>query len=167
MKPNILFFAFSFALLLFSCTSNNQSASQKIIDELKLHGEPTGAYCKELKESGTFDKCIDDLIAGDEVLIKNATLLRKCASASGIVVTFAMSKALINNPEAVLSMIPEHFTVDEICTTPFIEPDDMSIVVDHINNSIKALEGVSDQNALVKECLNEYRALQKRFAPKK
>jgi hypothetical protein len=49
---------------------------------------------------------------------------------------------LTKNPEAVLRLVPKYFSLEEICTIPFMEaPKDVEEI--HIRQAIKSLEAMS------------------------
>lgn len=150
---------FFFFFLLIACTAKNNQ-SQEIIERLKAGGDK--AY-KEMSDSGEFDQYLTQIENGDAFSIANAHLFKQYVDASNSLgLRFVMSRAIVNNPKAVLEVVPEHFSIDNVCDIPYIEPE-QEVINNHINGAIKALEGLSNQDAEVIKCLEIYNDLKKRF----
>ncbi len=69
-----------------------------------------------------------------------------------------MSRSLTKNPEAVFSVVPEHFSLQDICTIPYIEAP-INIELEHIDKSIQALENIlkDKTDSKVYECMFFYK----------
>ena len=146
-------------LFLIACTAKNNQ-SQEVIEQIKTQGEKV---CREIVESGQFDTCLDQIENGDAFLIQHADLLYQCADgANATGLKFSMCRAMLTNPKAVLTMVPEFMSIDEVCDIPYIEPE-QEVINNHINGAIEALEGLEDKDAEVKECIKQYTALKARF----
>ena len=146
-------FSFIFILLLLSTCVTISSPSNNIIDKLKIEGKP---YFEQLVESQEYDGLLDKIESGDDFLIREAAVLSQWADASiGLSLRFTLSRAIIKNPDAVMSLVPETFSVDELCTIPYIE-EPKTVELNHIEMSIAALENSSTSTIAHSECLNNY-----------
>lgn len=153
MKQKIFFFV----LLLMGCTDSSDH-SEEIVARLKSDGK---SYYDELIANRKYDYLLDRIEAGDDLLIRNAYLLISWVDAStSTSLRYSLSRALIKNPDAVMNLVPEYFSVTDICTIPYIEaPMDMELK--HVNASIGALERISDKkfSSSYLECLGIYKKL--------
>ena len=146
-------FSFIFLLLLLSSCVTIHSPSNKIIARLKIEGKP---YFEQLVESQEYDSLLEKIESGDDFLIHEAIVLSQWVDASiGLSLRFALSRAIIKNPDAVMSLVPETFSVDELCTIPYIE-ESKTVELNHIEMSIAALENSSPSTIAHSECLKNY-----------
>lgn len=139
------------------CT-NGIDHSGEIVARLKADGK---GYYDELIADRKYDYLLDRIEAGDDLLIRSAYLLTPWVDAStSTSLRYSLSRALIKNPDAVMSLVPEYFSVTDICTIPYIEAP-IDVEMKHVNESIRALEGISNKEISSShlECLDIYRKL--------
>jgi len=146
-------------VLLSACVSSHNS-SKDIIQRLEVEGKP---YFEQLVESKEYDNLLDKIEGGDDFLIREAAVLSQWVDASvGLSLRFALSRAIIKNPDAVMSLVPETFSVDELCTIPYIE-ESKAVELNHIEMSIAALEISSASTTAHYECLKNYKMIMQKI----
>lgn len=156
MKLIIFFFSLSVVI---SCVSSINN-SEQIVAKLKMEGEDYYNYLIENKE---YEKVLDKIERGDDVLIRNSYLFKPWIDASSsLSLTYALSRSLTKNAEAVFSVIPEHFTLQDICTIPYIEAP-INVELEHIEKSIQALDKILKykSDSRVSECMSFYKEVKK------
>ncbi len=152
--------AYLFLLVLLIVSCDTSTPSQEVINRIQKEGD---TYCKEIRENDAVHEYIDRIIADDLVMIKNAHILRQCTDASAsLSIRFLLSRALIDHPKEVLSHVPQHFPLKEICDIPYIEPE-QEVINTHVLEAIKTLEALPEKDATCAACLEEYMKLKERF----
>jgi len=125
-----------------------------MVARLKADGK---SYYDELISDQKYDYFLDRIEEGDDVLIRNVYLLTPWVDAStSTSLRYSLSRALVHNPDAVMSLVPEYFSITDICTIPYIEAP-IDVELEHVNVSIKALESISNSGHV--ECLAIYKKL--------
>jgi len=152
-------FGFLLALLVVGCNPSTPS-SQEVIDNILKEGD---TYCKKIRDNDAVHEYIDRIIEDDLVMIKNAHILRQCTDASAsLSIRFLLSRALIDHPKEVLSHVPQHFKLKEMCDIPYIEPE-QEVINTHVLQAIKTLEALPEKDATCTACLEEYLKLKEKF----
>lgn len=71
-----------------------------------------------------FDRALSGIESGDPSWLKVATVLHPYSdAAASLSLDYAVALALPKAPERVLALVGHGFKVEDICTSPFIEPD--------------------------------------------
>ncbi len=150
-----------FLSIVTSC-ANSITNSEQIVAKLKIEGEN---YYNYLIENKKYEKVLDKIESGDDVLIRNSYLFKPWVDAStSLSLTYALSRSLTKNPEAVFSVVPEHFSLKDICTIPYIEVP-INIELEHIDKSIQALDNIlkDKTDSKVSECMFFYKKIRKKI----
>jgi hypothetical protein len=158
MNASINLWVFLTLLLLSGCWAVAEN-SEKTVEHLRSDGKN---YVEYIVENNKFEKLLDRIENGDEILIMNSHLFLPWIDASNLTsLHFSLSRALIENPEAVMSLIPRYFSVSEICTIPYVEGL-LEVERRHVSRAIEALESVakSELTPSYFECLGIYKNLQ-------
>jgi hypothetical protein len=97
------------------------SASQ-ILKDIRRRGAVV--VVRELKAHSKWEGVLDKIETGECSWLETARRLRPGTDASAALeLRFAVSRALSKNPKGVLRLVGKGFSIDEVCTSPFIEPD--------------------------------------------
>ena len=158
MNSSISLWVFLTLLFLSGCWAVAEN-SEKTVEHLRSDGK---YYVEYIVEKNKFEKLLDRIESGDEILIMNSHLFVPWIDASNLTsLHFSLSRALIENPEAVMSLIPRYFSVSEICTIPYVEGS-LEVEKKHVSRAIWALESVakSELTPSYFECLGIYKNLQ-------
>jgi hypothetical protein len=76
------------------------------------------------KHDEDFGRVVSGIESGDPLWLKVATALRPFSDASAsLSLDYAVARALPKAPTRVLALIGHGFNIENICTSPFIEPD--------------------------------------------
>jgi len=146
-------------ILLTSCTTDIDQ-SEEIITQLKSGDKE---YFNQLFLSGEYDRLLDKIEHGDEILIRSSYLFLPWIDAStSLSLKYSLSRALIKKPEGVMELVPKYFSVIDICTIPYIE-ESLKIELTHIDKSIIALKKLTKNNnaSSVIECISIYEQFKK------
>jgi len=130
-----------------------------------VNDERTENIIQRLMATQKFDALLDRIEGGDEELIRNAHLLGKWTDAStSLALTYALSRAAIKKPEAVMGLIPEYFSVSDICTVPYIE-ESLETELAHIDAALSSLHRSSEAPAggVYARCIEIYEGLKARM----
>ena len=158
MNANIGLWVSTTLLLLSGCWAVAEN-SEKTVEHLRSGGKN---YVEYIVEINKFEKLLNRIENGDEILIMNSHLFLPWIDASNLTsLHFSLSRALIKKPEAVMSLIPMYFSVSEICTIPYVEGP-IGVERRHVARAIGALESVakSELTPSYFECLDIYKNLQ-------
>ena len=123
------------------CTSLTPEAIANRIDE---HG--ARSVVSEIWKSEAEWACIlSHISSGQSNWLDLSVALRPGTdAAAGLSLRFAVSRAIPNNPGGVLKLtLSGPFSVADVCTSPFIEPDP-GIAEDFEKSAIEALKTVTD-----------------------
>jgi len=104
------------------------------------------AYFDESVENGEFQYILHLAEYGHREAIEIAPELIRYSDASLTEsIKNALGRGLTKNPRAVLRLVPQYFSLEEICTVPFFEaPQDIEEI--HIRQVIENLEGMPVEN---------------------
>jgi len=148
MKKNIYILFF---LLLGACSFSGKS--ERIFEKLESEGKP---YFEHLVSTQQYESLLNNMENGDEILIQSSSLLSKWVDAStSLSLKYSLSRAITIKPDAVMKLIPEFFSVSDICTIPYIESP-IEIELLHIDKSLSALEGSENPSHAHIECIDMY-----------
>ncbi len=154
MKISIYTFVVFFIV---GCTFGSEG-SEKIIKRLESEGKP---YFVHLVTTQKYDQLLDKIENGDDYLIRASSVLTQWVDAStSLSLRFSLSRAMTKNPGAVMSLVPNFFSIPELCTIPYIEPP-IDLAIKHINDSISALSSYSNSNGSYIKCINIYKEISK------
>lgn len=94
-------------------------------------------------DNAAFDALCAAIETGDPAWLEIAERLRP-ASDAGITlsINYSVARALPKAPERVLALVGKEFRIDDICTSPFIEPKP-GVAQDYQKRTIAALRKVS------------------------
>ena len=146
-------------LLIVGCSSAR--SSEQTINQLQLQGQP---YFTQLVATGEYDALLESIEQGDKKLIAVAPQLARWADAANAEgLKIVLSRAVTKQPEAVMRLIPETYSVTDLCTIPYIE-ESLAVELKHINNALKALQNAKEQSSARTECINIYKELNERLA---
>ncbi|MBS0352022.1 MAG: hypothetical protein JSR33_12750 [Proteobacteria bacterium] len=133
----------------------------------KTNGQSDSTYqaCIQLQHSDSekFDHLIKNPKKWDAVLDKISTGRSSCLALAAKIkpytdaansesLNLAVALAMPKNPNGVLSLVHDHFTLEEVCTVPYIEADD-KLVKQYLKVTIHALSSRSLTNKLASSCL--------------
>ena len=139
------------------CSCAYSSEIENFRSKLNAQGKP---YFEKMQKTGEFDYVLHLIEYGNAEAIKFSPQLKKFSDASATEsLKISLGRALNKNTLAVLEVMPNNFTVEEICSVPFIEaPEDIEII--HINQAIFNLQklGQKGENIEVikKNCLSSF-----------
>lgn len=140
-------------LLTSGCTFSSNS-SEQTIRKLESEGKP---YFEHLVATKQYESLLDKIENGDEALIRGSSILTQWTDAStSLSLRYALSRAITRNPDAVIRLIPEFFTISDLCTIPYIE-DTVEVEFKHVNESISALERSTKLTNVHIQCLSIYK----------
>ena len=103
-----------------------------------------------------FEQVCIKIESGDPPWLEVARRLRASSdAASTLSLNYAVARALPANPASVLKLIDRGFTVDDICTSPFIEPEP-GVAEGYQRRAVAALRGPlpSDLESVRAKCLS-------------
>jgi len=122
----------------------------------EIASEGPGPVLRRLWDNPTrFDHVCDKIESGDPSWLEVARRLRSSSDAgASLSLNYAVARALPLVPERALRLINNGFTVDDICTSPFIEPKP-GVAERYQRRASAALRGSlpSDLEVVRKECL--------------
>ena len=148
-------------LLLFGYGCNSIAIdSDVIVKNLRDYGKK---YFQKLINTQEYENILDKIEKGDIVLIKNSHLLKQWVDASTATsLRFALSRAIIKEPEAVMNLVPKYYSATDLCTIPYIE-ETFEIELLHVNNSIASLSAVTNRksNTSAQQCIDIYMNIKK------
>lgn len=150
-KPGYLAIGFILSL---SCSFSIAGTDlEKQLERLK-HADQ--AYFDQLVESNTFSALLSEIENGNGALIEDAYLFKPFTDASTTLeLRIALSRALPVNPSAVMSLIPTHFSADDLCIMPFIEAP-LEVEQAFITETIAALTALNKTTPSLDTCLGAY-----------
>lgn len=91
-----------------------------------------------------FDHVMSGIESGDPSWLKVAAALKPFSDAgASLSLTYAVAHALPKAPDKVLALTRQGFKVDDICTSPFIEPEP-GVAEAYERETLKALATVKD-----------------------
>jgi len=146
------------AVLLVSAELRHAEAARLAADDVlrEIKSEGPGPVLWRLWDNPTrFDAVCDKIASGDPSWLEVARRLRPSSDAgASLSLDYAVARALPLVPERVLRLVNDGFTVDDICTSPFIEPEP-GVAERYQRRASAALRGSlpSDLEAVRKECL--------------
>lgn len=155
------FASYFLVFLLVSGCSFAGSGSGGTVERLELEGKP---YFDHIVATGEFESLLDEMEGGDEVSIRASSLMAGWADAStALSLRFALSRALVRNPDAVLGLVPGVFSASDLCTIPYIE-ESMEVELRHVDESISALERSATSGGAHGECMAIYMSIREEMA---
>lgn len=107
------------------------------------------------EDEARFGKVSDAIATADPVWLTIALRLRPGSDAgAGESLSYALARALPNAPERVLALVGHGYSVGNLCTSPFIEPE-AGVAEAYEAKTIAALQSVTDPalKATVDECI--------------
>ncbi|SDU04038.1 hypothetical protein [Halopseudomonas salegens] len=147
--------------LLAGCSAHSNTDSNNIIEQLATKGQP---YFEHLVATSQYESLLGKIESGDEHSIRAASVLSQYADASkSQSLKYALSRALPKNPEPVMTLIPEYFSVSDICTVPYIE-ESIDIELRHIRDSIAALKNAQASSPAYIECIDIYKNIESKVS---
>lgn len=107
------------------------------------------------RDEARFGKVGDAIATADPVWLTIALRLREGSDAgTGETLSYALAQALPNAPERVLALVGHGYSVGNLCTSPFIEPE-AGVAEAYEAKTIAALQSVTDPalKATVEQCI--------------
>ncbi len=145
-----------FIFLFVSGCSFASNSSEQIIRKLESEGKP---YLSHLVATKQYESLLDKIENGDEILIRGSSLLTQWVDAStSLSLRYSLSRAIARKPDAVMSLIPEFFSISDLCTIPYIE-ETVAVEFKHVNDSLSALERTTESTDVHLECINTYKTI--------
>lgn len=143
-------------LTIAACASEIQSLPG-VMERLEQEGQP---YFQELVSSGQYEVFLDAIESGSGEHIAGAAVLANWTDASTAVsLKYALSRAIISNPDAVMKLIPGSFAVGEVCTVPYIE-EPIEVELRHVRESLVALNASAEPSQAHAQCMDAYQVLE-------
>ena len=94
-------------------------------------------------DQGQFDQICSEIASGDAQWLEVARRLKAVAdSGASLALRYAVAQAIPIAPTRVLALIDHGFTIDEVCTSPFIEPGP-GVAEEYRRRAVLALRSVS------------------------
>ncbi|RMG50880.1 MAG: hypothetical protein D6717_13425 [Gammaproteobacteria bacterium] len=113
--------------------------------------------CKRFVESPAFERYLTAVEGGEREAIYLSGKIHCCVDASrALELEFALSHALLNNPDAVALMLASTFPVRKICRVPLIEADPAQEQA-FAKRALTALSTVHHKSPEVQECMRAFR----------
>lgn len=142
---------------LLSACFHEKPYHEQLSENLSLKGQK---YFEDIVLSGEYETILEKIESGDINFIKiSGDLVKNVDASSSTALRFSLSRALTKSPLEVLSLVPNSFSVSEICTIPYIEVS-TDEEMQHVKSSILALSSVSDNNPNRASCLNIYKKIE-------
>lgn len=151
------YLALVLTLLTIAACASEVRNPHSMMEMLEQEGQP---YFQELVSSGQYDAFLDAVEGGSEKHIAGSAVLANWADAStSVSLKYALSRAIINNPDAVMKLIPGSFEVGEICTVPYIE-ESIEVELRHVRESLLALNSSIRESQAHAQCIHVYQRLE-------
>lgn len=151
------YLALVFTLLTITACASETLIPHRVIERLEQEGQP---YFQELVSSGEYETFLDAIESGSEEHIADAAVLADWTDAStSVSLKYALSRAIIANPDAVMELIPGSFAVVEVCTVPYIE-ESVEIELRHVKESLDALKRSTGGSQAHVQCRHAYQRLE-------
>lgn len=148
-------------LLIVSGCSFGGTSSGKMIGKLEQEGRP---YFDHIVSTGELESLLGDIEEGDENSIRASSIVANWVDAStALSLRFALSRAIVRNPAAVMDLVPRVYSASDLCTIPYIEAS-MEVELRHVNASISALERSPTPGAAHAECITIYKRISAEMA---
>ena len=103
----------------------------------------------------SFERVCHMIETADPKWLEVARLLKPASDAGlALSLNYSVARALPRAPERVLALIGHGFTVEDVCTSPFIEPEP-GVAENYQRRTVAALRGVRAPglSSVVSECL--------------
>lgn len=145
-----------FILTFFSGCAFASNSSEQIIRKLESEGR---SYFNYLISTGQFQSLLDKIERGDEILIRGSSLLTQWIDAStSLSLRYSLSRAITRDPDAVMSLVPEVFSISDVCTIPYIE-ETVEVELKHVDESLSALKRSTESTDNHIECVKVYKKI--------
>jgi len=93
---------------------------------------------------GRFDRVCERISTGEPKWLEVARRLRPASdAASSLSLDYAVARAIPKHPERVLALIDKGFSLERVCTSPFIEPE-TGVAQNYQRRAVAALARVRD-----------------------
>lgn len=118
------YFIITVIFLLFSANTKSEVlTAESILNQIKIDGLKT-TFDRLWVDEKQFDYVCDMIQTGDSKWFEVARYLKKSSdAASSLSLNYSVARALPKEPEKVLRLIGKEFSIENICTSPFVEPD--------------------------------------------
>ena len=111
--------------MLVGCFALNAAAAptpEALSREVAAQG-PRAVLTRLWNDQRQFDAVCDGIQTGDRRWLEVARLLKQASDAgSALSLNYSVARAIPRAPERVLRLIGDGFTVNDVCTSPYIEP---------------------------------------------
>lgn len=135
--------------LLVGCAGSGGGYTATAVEEkVKAKGAASTVQSLRSNDGEGWSVMLTGIESGDAQWLKIGGELRPATDASASTeLDFAVARALPKSPAEVLGLVKTgKFRIADVCTVPYIEPDDPTVVQRHIEASIEALESIQVQN---------------------
>ncbi len=134
------------ALVLLSACS--ESPAEKVLSRVEESG-PQAVIAQLFQSDTEWTELSRNIESGDDAWLRVAASLRPGSDAgSALSLIYSVARAIPANPHGVLSLAKEgHFSIELICTSPFIEPEP-GIAERFAEKASEALSTVQDPHLL-------------------
>ena len=133
-------------------------SAASILDDIKAVGART-VFGRLSSHEAQFDAVCDAIEGAEPKWLEVAAHLRPVSDgAAALSLNFSVARALPRAPTRVLALVGHGFALEDICTSPYIEPDP-GVAEDYQTRALAALATVSDSRlkALVQQCATRVR----------
>ena len=145
--------------LLMSPTSGHADASTEVPDAAALLSQidasgPKVVFHRLWANEGQFEVICNRIETGDPSWLEVARRLRPVSdAAASLSLNYSVARALPAAPALVLGLVGRGFSIHDICTSPFIEPDP-GVAERYEARALNALESLSGSriSALAAQC---------------
>ena len=143
--------AFLFALGLVgptaTCVGKSDPTAQDLLKRVSSEGGHKVLWDLWEHES-EFRRVLSGIESGDPSWLKVAAALRPFSDAgASLSLNYAVALALPKAPDRVLALVGHGFDLEDICTSPFIEPD-LGVAETYEREALAALASVKSPNAV-------------------
>jgi len=113
----------------------------------EIKSEGAKPVCSRLfDDTATFDAICGAIERGEPIWLDVAASLKPGSDgASALSLNYSVARALPRSPSRVLALIGHGFSLEDICTSPFIEPEP-GLAEDYEKRTLAALANVSEPN---------------------
>lgn len=153
-----LFLLLSTASPIALAANRSSLSAQEILGRIENEGGRK-VLSELLEEDGELRVVVSGVESGNSLWLNVATAFRPFSDASvSLSLNYAVARALPKEPSRVLALVGHGFSVDDICTSPFIEPDP-SVAETYERQALAALSkvGTPALKSVAVECSKKLR----------
>ncbi len=150
-----LVFAFSLSALVNGAEAEVCFTSAEALLEEVDERDSKAIVIRLWKDHSCWGSVLSEVASAEPAWLHVAERLKPGADAgASLALRHAIARALPHSPEAVLALIDKGFSLESVCTTPFLE-EPLEIVVRYLERTEAALKTVSPAISHREECLEK------------